>query len=99
MISDLLQNILLLIATGLNFLLSPISNFIATYIPSLDSALTYIASFFSTLVQYCQVVVSFSGLTNEVLSIITVGIIAPILISIVAFPIKLGLKWFNMLKL
>lgn len=99
MISDLLQNILLLIATGLNFLLSPIDNLISTYVPQLDTALTYISAFFSHLIMHVPIVCSFTGLTDEILSIIIVGFLAPTLISIIAFPIKLGIKWFNMLKI
>lgn len=99
MISDFLQNILLLIATGLNLLLTPLDNFIGNYIPQLDNVLNTITGFFAQLGNVSSWVVSFFGLYDVTLSLIVAGLIAPVMISIVAFPIKLGINWYRSLKL
>lgn len=99
MISDLLQNILLLLATGLNWLLQPIDIVIAEFLPTLNDALDYITAFFNGLTNVSQWVVSFFGLFDNVLALIVTGIIAPTLISLAIMPIKLGIRWYNSLKI
>lgn len=99
MISDLLQNVLLFLATAFNMILAPIDNFLAQNLPGIASALNSITDFFSQLGSVSQWVVSYFGLTNETLSIIVLGFIAPTTISLLIFPIKLGIKWFRSLKI
>ena len=92
MISDLLQNILLFLATCFNMVLSPIDNFLAHNLPGIDSALQVITNFFSELGNVSRWVISYFGLTDETLSIIVLGFIAPTTISLLIFPINLSLK-------
>lgn len=99
MISDLLQNIMLFLATCFNMVLSPIDTFLATYLPGVNDALLYVTLFFGKLGEVSTWILSFFGLNSTILGIIIAGVIAPPTISLVAFPVKLGIKWFNNLKI
>lgn len=97
---DMLIKGFLNVATHLiEIVLYPIDLIIKTFLPSLDTCLTYIGSVFNYVSDFIPWVVSYLGLPQDVLEIIVSFIIFRVSLPLAVMAVKLCIKWYNALKL
>lgn len=77
--------------------LYPINILLETLVPSTTTAFSYISQFWALLSNYTGFVMSYTGLTNEVISIIIILFIANITIPLGVHGFKLACKWWETL--
>lgn len=99
MINKILLGIFNVIISLANVLLWPLEQAISLLIPNLLPALDRVSSFINTISNYCTWFISYTGLTTETMSIIVSLLTASVMIPLTAHAIKIGLKWYNALKL
>lgn len=97
MISALLNGFLSFLAQMINVILFPINTLLETLVPSTSNAFSYINQFWALLSDYTGFVMSYTGLTSEVISIIIILIIANITIPLGVHGFKLVAKWWETL--
>lgn len=99
MINTILTGIFDLMIGLIDIVLTPIDLIIQSILPDISGALGAIAALLDVISQGLAWAVSASGLNNETLSLIvlffTFKLTSPILFS----TIKMGIKWYNKLKL
>lgn len=98
MINAILQGIINVITTLVNFIIAPIDNLIATALPSLDSAFVAIGDFLNLCVSSIGWVISLLGLNSNVISLIVIYYGFALSVPLVVYVIKLAVKWYNALK-
>lgn len=98
MINAILQGIISVITSLVNFIIAPIDNLIASALPSLDSAFSAIGSFLNLCVSAIGWVISLLGLNSNVISLIVIYYGFALSVPLVVYIIKLAVKWYNALK-
>ena len=98
MINALLTGIFKLIIGLVSIILAPIDLLITNTLPSLDNALTAVASFFTYIGSSIGWVISLSGLSSETLSLIVLYFTFKLTAPMLFYMIKLALSWYNKLK-
>lgn len=98
MVKALVSGILKLVIALINIVLLPLNLLIQALIPDLSTAFGYVTGFFNYLGNVSSWVMSYTGLTSEVISIIVAIIIATITIPLAVHMIKLVVIWFDKLK-
>ena len=98
MINAILTGIFKLIISLVSLILSPIDALITNALPSLDSALTAVAGFFTYIGSSIGWVISLSGLSSETLSLIVLYFTFKLTAPMLFYMIKLALSWYNKLK-
>ena len=98
MINAILKGIMSLIIGLVNLLLTPIDALITSVLPSLSNSLDSVSAFLNTALSSIGWVISLTGLSRDVISIIVLyygfSLTAPMLFYL----IKLALSWYNRLK-
>ena len=98
MINKIIMGILKLIIGLISLILSPIDNLITSALPDLANALDSISAFLGYCTQSIGWVISLTGLSPSVISLIVMyygfSLTAPMLF----YFIKLALSWYNRLK-
>lgn len=98
MINALLSGIFKLIIGLVSVILSPIDLLITNALPSLDNALTAVASFFTYIGSSIGWVISLTGLSSDTLSLIVLYFTFKLTAPMLFYMIKLALSWYNKLK-
>ena len=98
MIGKILSGIISLIISLVNLILSPIDNLITSALPDLSNALTSVGNFFTICLQSIGWVISLSGLSNSVISIIVVYFVFKLTAPLLFYFIKLAISWYDKLK-
>lgn len=98
MINKILMGIFNLIISLVNVILWPLEQLINTLVPNLLPALDSVSDFVNTISKYITWFISYTGLTTSTLSIIISLLTASVMIPLTAHAIKIGLKWYNALK-
>ncbi|MDD7151615.1 MAG: hypothetical protein PUJ60_06425 [bacterium] len=98
MINAILTGIFKLIIGLVSLILSPIDALITNALPSLDNALTAVASFFNYIGSSIGWVISLTGLSSETLSLIVLYFTFKLTAPMLFYMIKLALSWYNKLK-
>lgn len=98
MINAILTGIFKLIIGLVSLILSPIDALITNALPSLDSALTAVANFFTYIGSSIGWVISLTGLSSETLSLIVLYFTFKLTAPMLFYMIKLALSWYNKLK-
>lgn len=98
MINAILTGIFKLIIGLVSIILTPIDALITSALPSLDNALTAVASFFTYIGSSIGWVISLTGLSSETLSLIVLYFTFKLTAPMLFYMIKLALSWYNKLK-
>lgn len=98
MINALLTGIFKLIISLVTIILSPIDLLITNALPSLDNALSAVASFFTYIGSSIGWVISLTGLSSETLSLLVLYFTFKLTAPMLFYMIKLALSWYNKLK-
>lgn len=98
MINAILTGIFKLIIGLVSIILAPIDLLITNALPSLDNALTAVASFFTYIGSSIGWVISLTGLSSETLSLIVLYFTFKLTAPMLFYMIKLALSWYNKLK-
>lgn len=98
MINAILTGIFKLIIGLVSIILTPIDALITSALPSLDNALTAVASFFTYIGSSIGWVISLTGLSPETLSLIVLYFTFKLTAPMLFYMIKLALSWYNKLK-
>lgn len=98
MINAILTGIFKLIIGLVSIILTPIDALITSALPSLDNALTGVASFFTYIGSSIGWVISLTGLSPEALSLIVLYFTFKLTAPMLFYMIKLALSWYNKLK-
>ena len=98
MINAILTGIFKLIIGLVSIILTPIDSLITSALPSLDNALTAVASFFTYIGSSLGWVISLTGLSSETLSLIVLYFTFKLTAPMLFYMIKLALSWYNKLK-
>lgn len=99
MIGKLLNGLMSFIISLISTLLSPIDTLISQNMPVLDNALTHINSFFDYIIDIIGYVIDASCLTDVAIGLVVSYYVFSITSTLIAFAIKIGVKWYNALKL
>lgn len=98
MIGKILQGIMNLIISLVSLILLPIDALITSALPDLSNALNSISQFLNVALQSIGWVISLTGLSSNVISLIVIyygfSLTAPLLF----YMIKLALQWYDKLK-
>lgn len=98
MIGKILQGVMNLIISLVSLILLPIDALITSALPDLSNALNSISSFLNVALQSIGWVISLTGLSSNVISLIVIyygfSLTAPLLF----YMIKLALQWYDKLK-
>ena len=98
MINAILTGIFKLIIGLVSIILTPIDALITSALPSLDNALTAVASFFTYIGSSIGWVISLTGLSSETISLIVLYFTFKLTAPMLFYMIKLALSWYNKLK-
>lgn len=98
MINALLKGIMSLIMGLVSTLLTPIDTLISTFLPDLSVAISGIGKMFNLVSQYLGYVVDLTGLSSESLSLIVLYFTFKLTVPLLVSAIKMGIKWYNVLK-
>lgn len=98
MINAILTGIFKLIIGLVSIILAPIDLLITNALPSLDNALSAVASFFTYIGSSIGWVISLTGLSSETLSLIVLYFTFKLTAPMLFYMIKLALSWYNKLK-
>lgn len=99
MINALIQGIINFLSHLITLILTPLDLLIRGLLPDLSGALTLVDNFITHIINYVPLAISYTGLTNNTLSIIISLITAIVVIPLTAHGVKLALQWYNALKL
>lgn len=97
MINAFLNGLLSFFGQVIDIVLFPINTALETLVPSTSNAFSYINQFWSLLSNYSGFVMSYTGLTTEVVSIIILLMIANLTIPLAVHGLKLFAKWWEVL--
>lgn len=98
MIKALINGIISLVISLVNLLLTPINTLINNNLPGVAHALELINSFFDKLGEVCPFVISYFGLSTELLNLIVDLSVFILSIPLLVTTIKVAVKWYNNLK-
>lgn len=98
MIGKILSGIIGLIISLVNLILTPIDNLITSALPDLSNALTSVGNFLTLCLQSIGWVISLSGLSSSVISIIVVYFVFKLTAPLLFYLIKLAISWYDKLK-
>lgn len=98
MIKLIINGLMTLVISLVNVILAPIDLLIENSLPSLSNALDYISNFFDYIGGVVPWVISYTGISSEIISI-TIDLFAFVLsIPLVVHTVKLAISWYNKLK-
>lgn len=97
MINAILSGVLTFLTQIIHILLTPINLAIQTLVPDLENAFALINQFWALITTYTDFVISYTGFTANVVSIIILLIIANISIPLSVHGVKLLVKWWEAL--
>lgn len=98
MIGKILSGIISLIITLCSLLLAPIDAIILTLIPDLSNCFTAIGNFLNICFSSIGWVISLTGISPDVISIIVIYYTFKLTAPFSFYMIKLALAWYNKLK-
>lgn len=98
MINKIIMGILKLIIGLVSLLLTPIDNLITSALPDLSNALNSISAFLNYCTQSIGWVISLTGLSPSVISIIVMYYGFVLTAPLLFYMIKLVLSWYDKLK-
>ena len=98
MINKILVGIIKLIVGLVSVLLTPIDNLITSLLPNLSNALTSVANFLTIATQSIGWVISLTGLSSDVISLIVLYYAFSLTAPLAFYLIKLALSWYDKLK-
>ena len=98
MINKILMGIMKLIIGLVTALLTPIDNLITSLLPSLSGVLDSVSSFLNLATQSIGWVISLSGLSSSVISLIILYYGFKLTAPLAFYMIKLALAWYNKIK-
>lgn len=98
MIGKLLSGAIKLIISLVSIILTPIDNLITSALPDLSNALTSIGTFLGYCTQSIGWVISLTGLSSSVISLIVVYYGFKLTAPLLFYFIKLALSWYDKLK-
>lgn len=98
MIGKLLTGFLTLIISLINVILGPIDSLITSALPDLSNALTSVGSFLNICLTNIGWVISLTGLSSNVISIIVIYYVFKLTTPLLFYFIKLAISWYNRLK-
>lgn len=99
MIKVIINGIISLVIGLVSIILSPIDLLISQYLPGLSNAFSLISDFFDMIGDIIPFVLSYTGITTEVISICVDLIVFIYTLPYLVHAIKLAIKWYNSLKL
>ena len=98
MINKILLGIIKLIVGLVSVILTPIDNLISSALPDLSNVLNSVSSFLNIATQSIGWVISLTGISNTVISIIVMYYGFKLTAPLLFYFIKLALSWYNKLK-
>lgn len=98
MINKILLGIINLIVSLVSVILTPIDNLITSALPSLSNALNSISSFLNLALQSIGWVISLTGLSSDVISLIVIYYGFVLTAPLLFYFIKLAISWYDKLK-
>lgn len=98
MINKILLGIIKLIVGLVSVILTPIDNLITNALPDLSNVLDSVSSFLNIATQSIGWVISLSGISSNVISIIVLYYGFKLTAPLLFYFIKLALSWYNKLK-
>lgn len=99
MINIILNGIFDFITYSVNVLLFPINQLIENHMPGLDSAMNYILNFLNYIGNLIPWAVSYFGLDQEILTLISAYLVFKVTLPLTIVPVKRVIKWWVALKL
>lgn len=99
MINSLINGIMDFIMQLIDIILKPLDLLIESLLPDISNVLSYISTFFSYIGNLIPWVVSYFGLNQDILSLISVYLTFKITAPIAVSTIKMAVKWYNALKI
>lgn len=98
MIGKILSGVIKLIIALVTAILTPIDNLITSALPSLANALDSISAFLTLCTQSIGWVISLTGLSSSVISLIVIYYGFKLTAPLLFYFIKLALSWYDKLK-
>lgn len=98
MIGKILQGIMNLIVSLVSLILLPIDALITSALPNLSNALNSVSSFLNIALQSIGWVISLTGLSSNVISLIVIYYGFVLTAPLLFYMIKLALQWYDKLK-
>ena len=98
MINKILMGIMKLIIGLVSALLTPIDNLISSLLPSLSGVLDSVASFLNVATQSIGWVISLTGLSSSVISLVILYYGFKLTAPLAFYMIKLALAWYQKIK-
>lgn len=96
---SLILTILIEFLSGIiTFIFTPIDSMLDTYLPSINSGLGYISSFFNHINGYIQFVVGWLSLPTYALNLISAWIVYILVVRPLVYGVKIIIKWIKTLK-
>lgn len=96
--STFIHGILSFIMYLANFILTPLNALIENYLPNFDYLLSCVSDFFTYISNLIPWVVSYFGLSHEILELILSYLVFNITLPVITVSIKFAIKWYNSLK-
>lgn len=97
MINAIINGLLSFVSQLIEACFFPLDTLISNYMPDVTAILSYISNFFNLLENYGAFVLSYTGLTHEIIGFAVLMIVATIYIAFLTLGIKLILRWYRML--
>ncbi len=99
MIKAIISGVFKLIISLVSVILTPIDMLIAEFLPSLDTAFSYISNFFDYIGDIVPFVISYTGINEIVLNAIIDIFVFILTVPLMVHTIKLAIAWYNKLKI
>ena len=97
MIQTILTALFSFISSLVSFILTPLDNFILSYLPGLSNAFTGIASFLNLCVRSIGWVLSAIGLSQTTIALLVAFFVFKLTVPLLIYAVKLALKWYHQL--
>lgn len=97
MVNAFLNGLLTFVSKLIEIMLTPLDLLVSGLMPDVTVVLSKVSSFFSLLENYGSFVLSYTGLTHEVIGLVVMLIVAIIYLTFSTLGIKLVLRWYRML--
>lgn len=86
------------LAGVIEFIFSPLDSVVQTYLPSVDTGLSYISAFFNHINGYIQFVMGWLSLPSYALNLISAWVVYILIVRPIIYGVKIVLKWIKTLK-
>lgn len=97
MIAIILIGFIKLVVFLVNYILGPIDNIIATYLPDLANAINAVGAFWTMLLSVIGWCVDATGLSGQTIAVIVIYYVFKLTVPILVYVVKLALKWYRKL--